>query len=224
MNKRRFLQAAGSFVAVGSAGLLMRSALAADGRLLPSPGMDIGPFYPVEKPAEVDADLTRLTGHSARARGQVIEVCGRVLSTDGKPVAQARVEIWQANAVGRYSHHGDNHAQLALDTDFQGYAMQKTDGQGRFRFLTIKPGAYPAGDFVRAPHIHFDVSGRWDRLITQMYFPGEAALAQDKVLLHDMEGETSPLPERIFGRLVPGASTLESGAPLYAFDVVLYNG
>jgi protocatechuate 3,4-dioxygenase beta subunit len=223
-SKRRFLKNAGAFAGSGIAGLLLPMAVRAKGDLPTSPAMDLGPFYPVEKPIDVDADLTRLDGHKGRARGQVIELSGRVLARDGKPAANAKVEIWQANAVGRYSHHGDRHVELPLDPDFQGYAVQTTDSEGRFRFLTVKPGAYPAGSFQRSPHIHFDVQGKWDRLVTQMYFPNEPLLAQDRVLLHDMEGETSPLPDRIFGKFTAGASKAEPGAALYTFDVVLANG
>ncbi len=222
--KRRFLKNVGYAAASGAAGLLLPSTGWALPALQASPPMALGPFYPVEKPVDVDADLTRLEGHKGRAKGQVIELCGQVLSSDGKPVARARVEIWQANAAGRYNHHGDRHVELALDPDFQGYAVQTTDAEGRYRFLTVKPGAYPAGSFMRSPHIHFDVQGKWDRLVTQMYFPQEPLLSQDRVLLHDLGDQTAPMPERIFGRLAAGASTAEAGASRCTFDVVLANG
>jgi protocatechuate 3,4-dioxygenase beta subunit len=188
--------------------------------------MDLGPFYPVERPLEDDADLTRLAGHAARAKGQIIELAGRVLNPDGQPVSNARVEIWQANTVGRYRHHGDDHDKLPVDENFQGSAVQMTDAQGQYRFLTVKPGAYPAGKFMRSPHIHFDVAAKWDRLITQMYFPGEPLLKQDKVLLHDLDDARAPkhFPDVIFGRRTLAGSTLEPGAPLWRFDLVLQNG
>jgi protocatechuate 3,4-dioxygenase beta subunit len=150
----------------------------------------------------------------------LVEVTGRVLTPDGKPVGGAAIEIWQANAAGRYSHHGDD-SGLPLDDNFQGYAALKTDGDGVFRFLTVKPGAYPAGAFMRSPHIHFDVRGRYDRIVTQMYFPHEKWLKQDRVLHKDIRGA---LPGSIFGKLAPGKSKLEAGATLCAFDVVLADG
>lgn len=186
--------------------------------------MDLGPFYPVQKPKEIDADLTRLKGRADRAKGNVLEVAGRVLDRHGKPVSGAKIEIWQANAVGRYSHPGDDHVDLPLDPNFQGYALLTADADGRFSFLTIKPGAYPAGPYVRAPHIHFDVSGHADRLVTQMYFPGEATLANDAILKHDLSIYDGKTTDHIFGKLKPGASTAEKGAALYHFDVVLYDG
>ena len=149
-----------------------------------------------------------------------------MLNLDGQPVPNARVEIWQANAVGRYRHHGDDHDKLALDENFQGSAVQMTDAQGQYRFLTVKPGAYPAGKFMRSPHVHFDVTGKWDRVITQMYFPGEPLLRQDVVLLHDLGDAKAPahFPRVIFGQRTAAASTLEPGAPLWRFDLVLENG
>ena len=218
--KRQFLQGA---AVMGLATTFALPRANAAERLEDSPSMDLGPFYPVEKPVEEDVDLTRLAGHSSRAKGQVLELTGRVLSRDGRPVTNAKVEIWQANAMGRYSHAGDHH-DIPLDSDFQGYGVQRTDGAGCFRFLTIKPGAYPASDSMRSPHIHFDVSGRHDRLITQMYFPGEPLLKQDLVLRHDMEEYGSDYPPFIFGKLAAGASTLEPGATLCSFDIVLRNG
>ncbi|QUD86450.1 dioxygenase family protein [Phenylobacterium montanum] len=198
--------------------------LASAATLEPSWPMDLGPFYPVEKPLESDADLTRLDGHAKRAQGQVVELTGRILAHDGTPVPRAKIEIWQANSFGRYHHHGDGHDTIQPDPDFQGYALQEADDQGRFRFLTVKPGAYPAGSFMRSPHVHFDVQGRYTRLVTQMYYPNEPLLGQDKVLKHDLFGHTNPMPANIFGALTPGGSTLEPGAALCRFDIVLGDG
>jgi protocatechuate 3,4-dioxygenase beta subunit len=94
---------------------------------------------------------------------------GRVLNGDGAPVAGARVEIWQANTHGRYTHPYDTNA-APLDPNFEGYGVQVTDAEGRYRFKTIKPGAYPVTeDWSRPPHIHFDVTGRVGRMVSQMY-------------------------------------------------------
>ena len=101
----------------------------------------------------------------------------------GAPVAGARVEIWQANAHGRYSHPYDSNP-APLDPNFEGYAVQMTDSEGRYRFKTIKPGAYPVTeDWSRPPHIHFDVSGRVGRMVSQMYFENEPLNEVDPLLL-----------------------------------------
>jgi protocatechuate 3,4-dioxygenase beta subunit len=177
----------------------------------------------VEEPIAAHADLTRLPGHKQRAKGPVIELTGRVLDVEGRPVPHAEVKVWQANAAGRYHHHGDDNP-APLDPDFQYFAVETTDTEGRFRFLTVKPGAYPAGEYMRSPHIHFDVAGKYDRLITQMYFPGDSWLKQDKTLLHDLEGHVDPMPDEIFGKLTPGGSKLDPAATLCQFDVVLQDG
>jgi len=120
-----------------------------------------------------DADLTRVAGRAAGAKGQVIELTGRILNRQGMPVAGAQVELWQANAAGRYRHPSDDNA-APLDPAFDGYARIATDAGGHFRFLTVKPGGYNGGRRgYRTPHLHFDVAGRINRLVTQMYFPDE---------------------------------------------------
>ena len=147
-----------------------------------------------------------------------------MLYRDGTPQANARLEIWQANDVGRYAHPGDTRADAPLDPNFQGYADIRADAKGGFRILTIKPGLYPVdGMFQRSPHIHFDIRGRQRRLVTQMYFEDTAAtlLAQDKVLQHDMWGNINPLPSTIFAKLQKERSTLDAAARRYQFDIVL---
>lgn len=187
-----------------------------------TPLMDLGPFYPVQKPKEVDADLTRLAGRAARAKGEVLEVSGRILDRHGKPVSGAKIEIWQANAGGRYAHPGDSHGEL--DPNFQGYARLEADAEGRYSFLTVKPGAYPAGPYMRAAHIHFDVTGRDDRLVTQMYFPGDPLLSQDRIFKADLEPYGDKAADALFGKLTPGAAITDKGATLCQWDVVLYDG
>jgi protocatechuate 3,4-dioxygenase beta subunit len=206
-------------------GLAGASALAATGvraaGLAQTPEMALGPFYPIERPLDADADLTRLKGRTGRAKGQIIEVAGRVLGPDGKPQANATLEVWQCNAAGRYAHPGDT-TDAPLDPGFQGYARLTADADGAFRFLTVMPGDYPAGQFMRARHIHFDVSGKHQRIVTQMYLPNtEAMLAQDRVFQRDLERLDEGERARIFGSRVPGGSTAESGADRYLFDVVL---
>jgi protocatechuate 3,4-dioxygenase beta subunit len=120
------------------------------------------------------------------AQGQLIHVGGRVLDEDGRPVADAIVELWQANAGGRYFHPIDQR-DAPLDPDFIGNGRTRSDGEGRYGFFTIKPGAYPvpdSGRWWRPPHIHISVLGPGSlmRLVTQMYFPGDPLNAIDRIL------------------------------------------
>jgi protocatechuate 3,4-dioxygenase beta subunit len=189
------------------AGASLADRLAAADAIIQTSTQTIGPFYPVQRPLEQDADLTRLASASEPAKGQVIEVTGRVLGPDGRPVPNAKLDIWQANAAGRYAHPGDDNP-APLDPGFQGSAMIATDAEGRYRFRTVKPGLYPG----RTQHIHFDVTGGSQRLITQMYFPGEAGNEKDVLL--------SRVPEGYRGAMI--ANLAEAAAtPTYRWDVVL---
>jgi protocatechuate 3,4-dioxygenase beta subunit len=171
-SRRRILQTTLSLGGLAAVTPLHR----AFGGLPETPMQTMGPFYPVTRPLEDDADLTRLKGHAERAHGRVVHLSGRVLDTRGNPVRNAKIELWQANAHGRYAHPADVNP-APLDPNFQGYAVQTTDSEGQYRFKTIKPAAYAIGpmnpDAVRPPHIHFDIHGSNTRLVTQMYFPGE---------------------------------------------------
>jgi protocatechuate 3,4-dioxygenase beta subunit len=159
-------------VGIGAAVVALPSGVQA-AALAMTPTEDIGPFYPVSRPADQDLDMTRIAGRHGCALGTVIEVTGKVRNDDGSPAAGALLDIWQANAAGRYTAPVD-HSAAPLDPDFQGSAKVRTGADGSFRILTVKPGAYPAfADMWRTPHIHFDVTGQRSRLITQMYFPGE---------------------------------------------------
>lgn len=147
----------------------------------------MGPFYPVDRFAEEDADLTWLKGHSKRALGNVIEVTGRVLDKNGNPIDGARLELWQCNAAGRYAHSADI-ATAPLDPDFQGYASIKTGAKGEWKITTIKPAAYDSPIGRRTPHIHFDIMGKQHRLISQMYFADDHAMNSTDTL-YKMLGE-----------------------------------
>src|SRR5258708_12463557 len=139
----------------------------------------LGPFYPLKTLGQ-NADLTKVPGRPGRAAGLVLNVAGRVLNLKGEPVRNAKVEIWQANTHGRYTHPSD-HNTAPLDPNFEGSALLATDNDGGYRFKTIKPAAYPAGpNRMRPAHIHFQVSGRQDRLVTQMYFEGDPYLEPDR--------------------------------------------
>jgi protocatechuate 3,4-dioxygenase beta subunit len=135
--------------------------------------------------AELDHDLTRNACQGGEPIGERIVVSGRVLDERGKPVAGALVEIWQANSSGLYAHEVDDHA-APLDPNFQGAGRCITDREGRYRFYTIKPAAYPWKNHPNAwrpQHIHFSVLGDSiaSRLITQMYFPGDPLLELDPI-------------------------------------------
>jgi protocatechuate 3,4-dioxygenase beta subunit len=146
----------------------------------PTPTQTAGPFYPsdAQKPADRDGDLVRLHGRAGNAAGSVIHVTGRVLRPDGSPIANAHVEIWQANAKGTYNHPSDGH-----DPNFQGYGAVDTDRAGRYAFRTIKPAAYGSAFFRRTPHIHFRITAAGlPPLVTQMYFAGDPLNRQDGIL------------------------------------------
>ncbi len=141
------------------------------------------PVFGHEALGELDHDLTRQ--HAREPQGERIVVTGRVLEDDGRPVANALVEIWQANAGGRYRHEDDRHP-APLDPNFTGAGRTLTDGDGRYEFVTVKPGAYPWKNHPNAwrpAHVHFSLFGRAfsSRLVTQMYFPGDPLFAYDPI-------------------------------------------
>ncbi len=197
-----------------ASGLLV-PALAGE-QLIQTPASALGPFYPVQKPQDRDADLTLIRGHRQHAGGEVIELSGRVLTPQGKPVPHAQLEIWQANQHGRYAHPADTNP-APLDPDFQGYALVHADRKGHYRLRTIKPGAYPVtGDWSRPPHIHFDVQGHDVRTVLQMFFPGEALNDQDRLYL-DLPAEArSASVAKLLGR--------SDGVTRMAWDIVLLAG
>lgn len=143
-----------------------------------------GPFYPIHEQSERDADLTRFNEGAVRAEGELVVVEGQVLDDEDNPIAGALVDVWQANAYGRYHHERDPNP-APRDPNFQGWAQIIADDQGRYRFLTVKPGAYDVGDgWVRPPHIHFKVARRGHHdLTTQMFFEGEPLNDVDHLFL-----------------------------------------
>ncbi|MDB9468633.1 protocatechuate 3,4-dioxygenase [Dolichospermum circinale CS-539] len=138
----------------------------------PTPGEIEGPFYPVFAQKDQDFDLTRIKGKQGVAKGKIIIIQGQVLDTDGQPLENATVDLWQANAAGRYRHPHDSN-KAPLDPNFQGWAIVPSGKDGKFYFKTIYPGTYPASNtWQRPPHIHYKVSKKgYIELITQMYFP-----------------------------------------------------
>jgi len=185
-----------------------------------TPPMTQGPFYPERKPLDQDADLTRTRGQAGHAQGGVVHVTGRVLNEKGEPVAGARIEVWQANAAGRYTHSSDPNT-APLDPNFTGYGVMRTDREGHYSFKTIKPGSYPGlTTGVRAPHVHFDVAGNVNRLITQMFFPNEPTNATDRLFL-DVR------PERrgtLLARVGQPTKNLEPNSTVAVWDIVLMTG
>ena len=174
-------------------------------------GSPLGPFYPIERLAEDDFDLTWIKGHKKRALGDVIEVSGRVLNRYGNPVSGAKLELWQANAAGRYAHAGDPSEQ-PLDPNFQGFASLRTGDKGEWRIITVKPAEYDSPIGRRSPHIHFDISGKSHRLPAQMYFAEDAA-ANARDTLYQQLGEAA---------LTSVAQQHSPGK--YRWDIVLMEG
>jgi protocatechuate 3,4-dioxygenase, beta subunit len=168
---------------------------------------------------EHDHDLT--VHGQGEPLGERIIVYGRVLEEDGRAVPETLVEIWQANACGRYRHAGDQHP-APLDPNFEGMGRCVTDAEGRFKFITIKPGAYPWGNHENAwrpQHIHFSVFGRafTQRLVTQMYFPGDPLFEYDPIF-------NSVRDERARAAMICSfdlSSTVPDWALAYRFDIVL---
>ena len=190
--------------------------------LVPLPATETeltGPAFGHEAIGELDHDLTRQ--HAGEPLGERIVVSGRVLERDGRPVRNALIEIWQANAAGRYLHQQDQHP-APLDPNFGGAGRCLTDDEGRYRFVTIKPGAYPWKNHPNAwrpAHIHLSLFGRafTNRLVTQMYFPGDPLLSLDPIFNAVRDPNAR---ERLIS-----AFDLESTVPEwslgYRFDVVL---
>jgi protocatechuate 3,4-dioxygenase beta subunit len=178
-----------------------------------------GPAFGRVRVRPLDADLTRQ--HHAEPLGERIILTGRVLDGDGKPVRDTLVEIWQANAAGRYADAADYH-DAPVDPNFTGAGRCLTDADGRYRFVTVKPGAYPWQNHQNAwrpAHVHFSVFGPElaSRLITQMYFPGDPLMRLDPIL--------NSIPDPRGRKLLVGAFDLGTTVPGWAlgyrWDIVL---
>jgi protocatechuate 3,4-dioxygenase beta subunit len=180
-----------------------------------------GPVYGSDDIRPLDNDLTQNAVINGQVLGERIIVTGRVLDADGRPVPNALVELWQANACGRYRHQADQH-DAPIDPNFTGAGRHLTDHNGVYRFTTIKPGAYPWRNHHNAwrpAHIHFSVFGVdfLSRLVTQMYFPGDPLLALDPIY--------NSIPDDRGRQLLVSAYAHDVSQPEWAlgyrFDIVL---
>ena len=173
------------------------------------------PPPPSMRPGE--DDLTRLAPGRPHASGEAIVIAGRILDEDLRPVRRTLVEVWNANAFGRYSHAIDaGRNDAPLDPHFYGFGRLLTDDDGRYRVRTIKPGAYIARRDIawwRPPHVHFSVVGSGVRLVTQMYFPNEPLNEKDYIFLIVPEADRT----RVIGR----PSTIEPADVSFDFDIVV---
>jgi protocatechuate 3,4-dioxygenase beta subunit len=188
--------------------------------LLPEALADVtGPAFGEGDVGPGDADLT--TQHDGEPLGERIVVSGRVVGSDGRPVPSTLIEIWQANAAGRYRHADDRHP-APLDPNFTGAGRCLTDAEGRYRFVTVKPGAYPWRNHPNAwrpAHIHLSVFGRafTDRLVTQMYFPGDPLFDADPIF----QSVRDPAARARMVSAFDWETTTPEWALGYRFDIVL---
>ena len=180
-----------------------------------------GPVYGHDALGPRDDDLTKNGAVNGEPLGERIIVAGRVMDEDGRPVPDTLVEVWQANAAGRYIHQVDQH-NAPVDPNFFGAGRCMTDVEGRYRFTTVRPGAYPWGNHAngwRPVHIHFSLFGPsfLTRLVTQMYFPGDPLLELDPIFLG--------VPDRSARERLIAKFSLEETEPEFAlgyvFDIVL---
>ena len=178
-----------------------------------------GPVFGEDAVSDGDADLT--LGHAGEPLGERIVVSGQLLDSDGRPIRGALVEVWQANAAGRYQHRNDVHP-APLDPNFTGCGRTLTDDDGHYRFTTIKPGAYPWQNHPNAwrpAHIHFSVFGRafTQRLVTQMYFPGDPLFGADPIF----NSIRDPKARELMVSTFDWETTTPEWALGYRFDIVL---
>jgi protocatechuate 3,4-dioxygenase, beta subunit len=178
-----------------------------------------GPKFGSGDVRDTDADLT--VHGNGEAIGERIIVHGTVRDSYGKPVRDSLVEVWQANAAGRYIHKLDQHP-APLDPNFVGAGRALTDDEGHYRFTTIKPGPYPWGNHHNAwrpAHIHFSLFGRafTQRLVTQMYFPGDPLFFQDPIF----NGVRDEAARKRMISHYDHAVTSPAWATGYRFDIVL---
>ena len=181
-------------------------------------GATSGPVFGPDRVAPDDSDLTQQ--HAGEPIGERIIVSGRVTDSGGDPVRDSLVEIWQANAGGRYRHEVDDH-DIPIDPNFSGFGRVLTDHEGRYRFVTVKPGPYPWRNHHNAwrpAHVHFSLFGTQfpQRLVTQMYFEGDPLFFQDPIF-NAIPDDARPL---VIAR-IDMTNARPEWALAYRFDIVL---
>jgi protocatechuate 3,4-dioxygenase alpha subunit len=180
-------------------------------KLIPTPAQTVGPFFHIGLARPEWADLT---GHSPS--GDRIAIEGRVIDGDGAAVPDALIELWQANAAGRYNHPDDTRDDKPLDPNFRGYGRSATDMEGKYRFVTIKPGPVPGrGNTLQAPHINLAVfaRGMLKQLYTRVYFAEETGNGNDPLL--------SALDDGAARQTLIATRDGDTTPPTYRFDIVL---
>jgi len=204
INRRTFIKGslAGTFSVLASP---------ASAVFYPTPKEIEGPFYPVWVQKDKNFDLTRIMGKYGQASGKVIIIQGRVLDSLGQPVEGALVDLWQANAAGRYRHPFDT-SQAPLDPNFQGWAIVPSGKDGTFLFKTVYPGTYPASStWIRPPHIHFKITKKgYNETVTQMYFPGHKLNDSDLLLQQKRQAEQKLMV----------ASQIQNSPETYEYNIV----
>jgi protocatechuate 3,4-dioxygenase beta subunit len=188
-------------------------------KVSPEPWETEGPLLGGGQVFPGDSDLTRV--RDGEAIGERMNVSGRILDAAGRPVRNQLVEMWQANAAGRYHHRWDQH-HAPIDPNFRGAGRCLTDDEGCYRFMTIVPGQYPWGNHPNAwrpAHLHFSVFGSAfaERLVTQMYFPGDPLMAHDPIF----QSVRDPRARERLVAMFDWSTTEESYALGYHFDIVV---
>src|SRR5579872_4691069 len=181
-------------------------------KLIPTASQTVGPFFHLGMARPEWADLTR-----DNPIGERIVVDGRLVDGDGAPVPDAMIEVWQANAAGRYNHPDDDRTGKPLDPHFRGFGRVATDAEGRFRITTIRPGPVPGrGNSLQAPHLTLAIFGRGllRHLYTRVYFSDEPGNANDPLL--------SSIEDEAARRTLLARRGDETGPTRYQFDIVLH--
>jgi protocatechuate 3,4-dioxygenase alpha subunit len=183
-------------------------------RLIPTPSQTVGPFFHLGMDRPEWADLT-----AGNPQGERLAITGRILDGDGAPVPDVVIEVWQANAAGRYNHPDDRRDDAPLDPGFRGFGRVATDPEGRFRLVTVKPGPVPGrGNAWQAPHINVAVFARGllRHLYTRIYFAGEPRNEADPLL---SSIEDAALRGTLLAR--PAEEGQRGELPVWRFDIVL---
>lgn len=180
----------------------------------PTPREMEGPFYPITPQKDKDADLTKVRGKDGIAQGDIIDISGQVFDTKGKPVEDVTIDLWQANSFGKYHHPHDN-SEAPKDEYFQSWAILQSGKQGRYKFRTVIPGAYPLGaPQQRTPHIHFKIGKTgYESLLTQLYFPDQPLNAQDGLFKRKSKAEQEMMTAK--------KTTVKEGIVQFQWNVIL---